>query len=207
MNLPFKTPLTLVYGPTASGKTTLIDRSILVSGLQKHKPTAVISPGMAEQIRSALMLLEREYTVDKKLSPSSGSVVYSDKTIDLRYASFSEKLLIALLRETIDVQSGNICSIIYPETGQDPSTQAFLGSLLIDYARIDPQARYVIETHSELIILRILRMIREGSFSPEDIEVYVMDQWKPYLMRIDPEGDFIDRWPGGFFEERMKELF
>jgi len=26
-------------------------------------------------------------------------------------------------------------------------------------------------------------------------------------LRVDPEGEFIDRWPKGFFEERAEELF
>jgi hypothetical protein len=26
-------------------------------------------------------------------------------------------------------------------------------------------------------------------------------------LRVTPEGDFLDRWPDGFFEERAEELF
>jgi predicted ATPase len=55
----------------------------------------------------------------------------------------------------------------------------------------------------------------EGSplaLRPEDLRVlYFEPQPDGYTkvknIRVSTQGDFIDRWPRGFFEERSKELF
>jgi predicted ATPase len=79
----------------------------------------------------------------------------------------------------------------------------------------------LIETHSEHIMLRLLRRIREtdenelppgfNSLKPNDLAViYVEGSNKGVRfrsLRVDEEGEFIDRWPRGFFEERAEELF
>jgi predicted ATPase len=78
----------------------------------------------------------------------------------------------------------------------------------------------IIETHSEHLILRILRRIRETgegqlydgiAITPDDVSVcYVCQedgQSVPRTLRIDDQGEFIDKWPKGFFEERAGELF
>jgi len=79
----------------------------------------------------------------------------------------------------------------------------------------------LIETHSEHIMLRLLRRIEEttkGSLPPGaerllpgDLSVVYVEADKKGVrfvpLRIDSEGEFIDRWPKGFFTERGKELF
>ena len=104
--------------------------------------------------------------------------------------------------------------------------QVEIGDLALDFlrenARIeDASGVLIMETHSEHIMLRILRRIREASGNateaaypavrPDDIAVvYVKpgrDGAQLLPMRIAPDGDFIYRWPKGFFEERGEELF
>ena len=79
----------------------------------------------------------------------------------------------------------------------------------------------LVETHSEHIMLRLLRRIRETSeneFPPgapsltaDQVAVIYSEQAADALkltsLRIAADGDFIDRWPRGFFAERVKELF
>jgi hypothetical protein len=70
-------------------------------------------------------------------------------------------------------------------------------------------------------MLRLLRRIRETAedqvppgapkLAPEDVAVIYVETnidgviFKP--LRVSPDGDFIDRWPRGFFQERGDELF
>ena len=80
----------------------------------------------------------------------------------------------------------------------------------------------LIESHSENLILRILRRIRETTegrvkekslrITPDEVAVLYFDPQsdgttKVKQLRISRDGDFIDRWPAGFFEERSRELF
>ena len=70
-------------------------------------------------------------------------------------------------------------------------------------------------------MLRLLRRIRETTenevppgaigLSPDDLSVIYVESGDDGVssgpLRVDREGEFIDRWPKGFFEERAEELF
>jgi len=59
--------------------------------------------------------------------------------------------------------------------------------------------------------LRMMRRIRERKISPDDVGVIFVEpsaHGSRFIeLRIDEEGDFIDEWPGGFFEESFHEKF
>jgi len=62
------------------------------------------------------------------------------------------------------------------------------------------------QTHHLVDIAPELRL------KPEDLCVLYFDPQNNGTtdvrrLRVTPEGDFMDRWPNGFFEERGKELF
>jgi predicted ATPase len=107
-----------------------------------------------------------------------------------------------------------------PELHLHPRLQAQLADVFIEQVSRDPI--FVIETHSEHFLLRILRRIRETyrsdiahtlfSLKAEDVVVLYVDKTKEgtssiVQLRISAEGEFIDRWPNGFFTERDGELF
>jgi hypothetical protein len=75
----------------------------------------------------------------------------------------------------------------------------------------DAHKTFLIETHSEHLVLRLLKRIRQGVISTDYASVlYIQKQEngsQVTKLRIDDEGDFIDEWPGGFFDERDEELF
>ena len=88
--------------------------------------------------------------------------------------------------------------------------QAQLGSLLAESVKSFGN-RFIIETHSEHLLLRLQKLIRNGELSHEDIAVVYVDRGKNgsqcLELRIDSEGDFIDEWPNGFFDEGFNEMF
>jgi len=107
-----------------------------------------------------------------------------------------------------------------PELHVHPAIQVALGDLLI-YAAGWHTEPLIIETHSEHLLLRLLRRIRqttEGDHEVDDfalksegLSVTYMDQHDGAIratpLRVDETGEFVDRWPKGFFEERAGELF
>lgn len=97
-----------------------------------------------------------------------------------------------------------------PEVHIHPRLQTALGSLLV--RSVDELGnRFIIETHSEHLMLRIQKLIRNGKLNHEDVSVIYVDRDKEgsrcLSLRLDAEGDFIDEWPGGFFEEGFEEIF
>jgi predicted ATPase len=98
-----------------------------------------------------------------------------------------------------------------PEIHIHPRLQAELGSLLAECIKPPFENQFIIETHSEHLMLRLQKLIRKGELKPEDISVIYVDRGtegsKCLHLRLDEEGDFIDEWPGGFFEEDFNEIF
>jgi hypothetical protein len=114
-----------------------------------------------------------------------------------------------------------IIAIEQPEIHLHPGLQADLGDIFIQSALGEQRNTFLIETHSEHLILRILRRIRETSegelppelnpVKPEDVAVLYVSPAKEGCrvvhIPINPDGEFAEPWPDGFFPERAKELF
>jgi predicted ATPase len=106
-----------------------------------------------------------------------------------------------------------------PELHVHPVVQVELGDLFI--RSLERRKQIIVETHSEHIVLRLLRRIREthdnelpkGSprLTPELLSVLYVETNKEGVsvrrLRVDANGEFEDRWPHGFFAERVAELF
>jgi len=103
-----------------------------------------------------------------------------------------------------------IITIEQPEVHIHPRLQADLGDLLAAAIHRPRNHRFIIETHSEHLVLRMQRLIREQKLRPDDVSIiYVSRSDKgssAKRLHLDEDGDFIDEWPGGFFPERLKEL-
>lgn len=114
-----------------------------------------------------------------------------------------------------------IVAIEQPEIHLHPALQAELADVFIESALGDNRNHFLLETHSEHLILRILRRIRETTankkpsdlpdVTPDDIALLYVDVNKQGAqvlnIRVDKHGRLIDRCPGGFFEEDFDELF
>lgn len=114
-----------------------------------------------------------------------------------------------------------LIAIEQPELHLHPKLQAELGDLFIESALAHPQHTVLLETHSEHLLLRLLRRIREAggedlptgkrALTPDDLGVYFVEGTLRGVLatriRVDHSGEFVDRWPRGFFDERAKELF
>jgi len=114
-----------------------------------------------------------------------------------------------------------IIAIEQPEIHLHPALQADLGDVFIQSALGAGQNRFLIETHSEHLLLRVMRRMRETSYgelpkgvppvTPKDVCVlFVQPKGTSSAVRhleLDEEGQLLDPWPGGFFEEGYRERF
>ena len=69
-----------------------------------------------------------------------------------------------------------------------------------------------LETHSETLMLRLQRRIRQKKIKPEDVSVLyvnpVKDEGSVIMeLELDEQGRFLDEWPDGFFEEGYREMY
>ena len=116
-----------------------------------------------------------------------------------------------LLPFVVQSLAGNeqIITIEQPEVHVHPRLQADLGDLLA-YAAKKQRNQFVIETHSEHLILRLQKLVRNGDLSSDDVSVLYVRRGgegsEVLQLHLDEEGDFIDDWPGGFFPERLREI-
>ena len=108
------------------------------------------------------------------------------------------------------VSEGQIISIEQPEVHVHPRLQADLGDLLAAAIKKENPNQFLVETHSEHLILRLQRLVRKKEIKPEDVSVIYVSRGsegaKAERLHLDEDGDFIDEWPNGFFLERLREL-
>jgi len=108
-----------------------------------------------------------------------------------------------------------------PEIHLHPALQAELGDVFINAALGERGNRFILETHSEHLLLRIMRRMRETQerrlpdnvkpVNPQDVMVlYVEPDGGRSIVRempLNERGELVKAWPGGFFEEGLREIF
>ena len=100
-----------------------------------------------------------------------------------------------------------------PELHLHPKMQADLASILVESVlegNASSSRQVVIETHSEAMMLRLQRLIREGAISTDALTVLYVDRFPgggniAQELRLDTNGKFIDSWPSSFSELRWAE--
>lgn len=154
------------------------------------------------------------------------SIVLWDTTLKLSVTSADVGVgvsqVVPLLVAAHKVNQG-LVACEQPELHIHPRIQVGLGDVLTQPAGTRPfltNPQYLIETHSEHLILRVLKRIRQtvDEELPEgftqvkntDVSILYLEPTEEGIVvrriRIDEEGEFIDRWPHGFFSERREEL-
>ena len=115
-----------------------------------------------------------------------------------------------------------LCLVEQPEIHVHPAVQVGLGDLFLDATTRDGGRRtMIVETHSEHLILRLLRRIRETTdkelpegvraITPDSLSVLYVESHAEGVrvrrLQVDERGEFVDSWPKGFFDERFAEIY
>jgi AAA ATPase domain/AAA domain, putative AbiEii toxin, Type IV TA system len=114
----------------------------------------------------------------------------------------------------------SLVSIEQPELHIHPAVQVGLGDLFIDGA-LNKGLSFLIETHSEHLVMRLQRRIRESAVGelpqgqdhvdPGLVAIVYLERSdqgavRAHTIGLDREGKFTVPWPRGFFPERMREV-
>ena len=176
-------------------------------------------PELVEETNEWLKRLDIDYELEVKPIGTDSADFFEVRLIDTRRrepvsvalpdVGFGISQLLPFIVQSL-VSEKQIISIEQPEVHVHPRLQADLGDLLAEAIKEPRQNQFIIETHSEHLILRLQRLVRQKQIEPEDVSVIYVNRRpggaKAERLHLDEDGDFIDDWPNGFFTERLREL-
>lgn len=110
-----------------------------------------------------------------------------------------------------------LISVEQPELHIHPRFQVELADVFLQSRQ---KHSFLIETHSEHIILRLLKRVRQTTdnelphnqkpIDHKEVAIIYLEPTENGVLakriRVDEDGEFVDRWPQGFFVERREEL-
>lgn len=119
---------------------------------------------------------------------------------------FGLSQILPLVVQSVCMGKDELLLIEQPEIHLHPKAQAEMGSFFVDQAL--RKKRFIIETHSELLLSRICTHIAEKRIRLQDVAVYYFDPTsegtKVLTININEKGEY-ENFPEGFFEESYKE--
>ena len=148
-------------------------------------------------------------------------LVIAETGVDVRTSDIGVGIsqILPVVVAALDRARPGLTAIEQPELHVHPKMQVELGDLFAQ--GIDQGGIFLIETHSEHLLLRLMRRMRQTSegtlpdgapsLLPEDVSVLFVepdgDQTLVRQMPLNERGELVKAWPGGFFEEDMREIF
>jgi hypothetical protein len=171
-----------------------------------------------EMIGKMLSSTDKNVVFDEQSTRYSYSIWDSLNHIDLTPSDIGVGVsqLLPLVVAAYAIKKGFV-AIEQPELHIHPRVQVAIGDLL---TQLDKNKNFLVETHSEHLILRLLKRIRQttdgelpdglNGVNPTDVSIVYLESSEQGVnarkIEIDEDGEFVGRWPQGFFSERREEL-
>ena len=94
------------------------------------------------------------------------------------------------------------------ENNWHPKFQAKIMEVIANKLIKSKNKHFILETHSELFILQVKKLVQKGLLKPEDVSINYISRSKQgeskvHHIPVNSQGGFEKPWPGGFFPERM----
>jgi hypothetical protein len=150
------------------------------------------------------------------LAPGSGyfQVLLSDRrrpevpAVNYADTGFGVSQLLPILVAGLTGQRQTIL-VEQPELHIHPRLQAELGSFFAECIK-ERGHQFIVETHSEHIMLRVQRLIRNGMPASDNLAVQYVRRTPSgstvERLVVNGSGEFVEGWPEGFMPDRLKEL-
>lgn len=163
----------------------------------------------ADELRGALSSLGNE-SFDFTLWDATHEITVQPSDIGVGLSQLQPLIIAAHLPST------KLVSVEQPELHVHPRIQTSTADLLITCAK---KRSFLVETHSEHLLLRLIKRIRQTTDNelpdeklavrPDDVSVVYFQSTDDGVfvkrIRLDEDGEFVDKWPHGFFSERREE--
>ena len=124
--------------------------------------------------------------------------------INYKFGGLGAENILPLITQCV-ASNNKIIVLEEPERRIHPGLQAKLGSF---FSEVSKKNQMIIETHSENLLLGLLKEIREKRISHKDVQisyVYMQNsQSKIDHLKLNEEAGFTTKWKDGFFSERLE---
>lgn len=115
----------------------------------------------------------------------------------------------------------SVLAVEQPELHLHPAVQCRLADVFVRACRTTEERLTLLETHSEHLMLRLMRRMRETAngnlpepdltLTKDDVQVIFVESFEGRTvfreMPLNSQGEWVRNWPGGFFDEDLEELF
>ncbi|MCG3776855.1 MAG: hypothetical protein JW395_3726 [Nitrospira sp.] len=133
----------------------------------------------------------------------------TNTTVSAKDLGYGISQLLPVIAACVAPSKGPVV-IEQPELHLHPRLQAELGKLFARTVIHRDGQQLIVETHSENLILRVQRLVREQQLAPDQVSIVYVGATKGVGSWIEnigltESGEFTEEWPGGFFNERLEE--
>ena len=138
-----------------------------------------------------------------------GTARYGSVRLEQSGQGLSHVLPVVVMALTAQTEGPGVDVIEHPEAELHPASHARITELLLENL-VGPARPMVVETHSDMVLLRARRWVAEGRLPPESVLVYWVHT-EPHRgsilqkIRIGDRGE-MDGWPEGVFIEDYDEV-
>ena len=216
----------------SGGNVDWIERQLEVAGIDELQARVALAREDYRRVSGLVARMERRRFTSEEVNELVAAVAAGTSRRELQLVASATGLpvrtsdigvgvsqILPVVVAALDPGRPGITAIEQPELHVHPRMQVELGDLFAQ--GVAQGGVFLIETHSEHLMLRLLRRIEEThsgelsegkpSLKPDQVSVVFVEQVggevRATPLRIDETGEFKDRWPHGFFHERADELF
>lgn len=146
--------------------------------------------------------------VRHKLVPDRQVSIRTRRDINIVNEGFGTNQLVHLFAQVESSPLGSLVAIEEPEIHLHPKAQAEIAEVLLEIAKKEDK-HFLISTHSEHFLFRLLTNVASGKIDPEDLSVYFFELERGFTKATKLEIDKEGRLSGGlkgFFETDLEEF-
>lgn len=193
-------PITFLFGDNSTGKSTILEaiwavHDVMVNNVDNYEtPLDIV-------VNDKHLVIDNNSLISTEYIPGLFKITFVPPT-PLVCAQIPDRL--DYLKTYIKTNTLYLCN--HTDAYLHPKQQLKLASIWIEATKNNN--KFLIETHSEYMLLRVLKLIRIGKYNKDDLNIlYLQKDNTLTTIRVDEDGDFIDMWPEGFFNDRVAELY
>jgi predicted ATPase len=164
-------------------------------------------PGLLTQVNDWLEKLSANFVVEARHDGQHEFYFFRAVSRDREWETTLDNIgsglqqLIPVVTQAVGTKN-KIMLVEEPETHLHPRFQRELADFFLEYQNKN-EHQFILETHSEPMVHRLLELVRSGELSPEDLAiVYVSaDEHGSHAknFEVDEEGEFVGGWPEELF--------